>query len=108
MVLAWAVAEGKLLYYSHNRRDITHTVQGLLLSERSQLAGRRVFMQEWTRADRFVLEHIVGGEARKATDVDGFVRHGRPGDYYISGADTEHPQLQHVRATRSYRLCLRE
>jgi hypothetical protein len=98
------VAEAKLLYYSYTRRDVTNTVQGLLLAEKAHLTGRRVFMAGWTRGDRFVLEHIVGGRAEVAPDAESFVRHARPGDFYISGPDSDHSELQQVRVNRRHKL----
>jgi hypothetical protein len=108
VVFAFAVAEGKLLYYSYNRRDVRNTVQGLLLVERQQLAGRRVFKDSWwNRADRFVLEHIVGAEPREADDISAFVRRARRGDFLISAPNGDHPELIHVRSNLRHRLCRR-
>ena len=42
--------------------------------ERQTLAGQRVYQEDWTRADRFVLEHVIGGDARQAEGVEGFVQ----------------------------------
>ena len=107
-MLTLAVAEGKLLFYSYTRRDIEHTVQGLLLQERERLVGRQVFMERWTRADRFVLEHIVGGIAREAPTVTRFIGEANRGDFIIrSQADDYLPELVPVRKNRRHRLCLR-
>jgi hypothetical protein len=108
VLLALAVAEGKVFYYSYTMRDLRQTVQGLLLAERQTLAGHRVFRDRWTRADRFVLEHVIGGHAREARGIDGFIRNGRRGDYVIvpqpdgSGSD-----VVLVRANRGHKLCRR-
>ena len=107
VVLALAVAEGKTIYYSFARRDVHHSVQGLLLAEGKNLAGARVFQDRWTRADRFVLEHVIGGEAHEADGIDGFVREARRGDYVIVPHPGEDPELVHVRANRRHRLCRR-
>ena len=100
--------EAGLLYYSYTKRDVRQTVQGLLLAERENLAGKRVYQDTWTRADRFVLEHVVGGEAREAIGIDGFVRSGRRGDYVIvPQPDGAAPEIVEVRANRRHKLCLR-
>ena len=99
--------EGKLFYYSLTRRDVRHTVQGLLLDERANLVGKRVYQDTWTRADRFVLEHVVGGHARQAVGLDGFVRNGRLGDYVIVPNNGEAPEVVPVRSNRRHKLCKR-
>ena len=108
MLLALAVVEGKLGYYSYTMRDVRQTVQGLLLAERGALAGKRVYQDQWTRADRFVLEHVIGGQASEAEGLDGFVRHGRRGDYVIvPQPDGDGSEIVLVRANRRHRLCRR-
>ena len=108
MVLSCAVAEGKLLYYSYTKRDLRNTVQGLLLDERYQIAGHRVFKDSWwDRADRFVLKHVVGAEAGEARDVRAFMRQARRGDFLISTPDGDEPELIHVRSNARHRLCRR-
>ncbi len=108
VVMALAVAEGKAFFYSFTMRDLSHTAQGLLLAERENLAGKRVFQDTWTRADRFVLEHVIGGEAREAAGVDGFVRAAHRGDYVIvAHPNGDAPELIEVRANRRHRLCRR-
>lgn len=107
MVVVILGVESKLLYYSLTRRDVRHTVQGLLLDERANLAGKRVYQDTWTRADRFVLEHVVGGHARQAVGLDGFVRNGRRGDYVIVPHNGEAPEVVQVRSNRGHRLCKR-
>ena len=107
-MLALAVAEGKAFFYSFTRRDIGSTAQGLLLAERDSLAGKRVFQDTWTRADRFVLEHVVGGEALEATGLEGFVRTSRRDDYVIvPHPNGDAPELIEVRVNRRHRLCRR-
>jgi hypothetical protein len=108
IALALAVAEGKLAYYSYAKRDLHQTAQGLMLAERRSLAGKRVFQDRWTRADRFVLEHMVGAEAHEAAGVDGFLDSAAPGDYVIvPHPDGDAPELVEVRANRQHRLCRR-
>jgi hypothetical protein len=108
VVLATLGAEGKFYYYSVTRREILHTAQGLILEERANLAGKRVYQDTWSRADRFVLEHIVGGQAREAVGLDGFVRSARRGDYVIvPQRDGEAPEVVQVRSNRRHKLCKR-
>jgi hypothetical protein len=108
VVLALAVAEGEAVFYSLTKRDLSYTVQGLLLAERESLAGKRVFQDRWTRADRFVLEHVVGGYAREATGLEGFVRTARRGDYVIVPQPDGHgPDIVQVRVNRRHILCRR-
>jgi len=108
LVLAFAVAEGKLIYYSYARRDLRNTVQGLLLAERQQLAGHRVYKDSWwNRADRFVLEHIVGAEPHEAESVRQFKRRANRGDFFVSASDGEDPELIHIRSNSRHRLCRR-
>ena len=100
--------ESQLYYYSLTFRDVRHTVQGLLLDERATLVGKRVYQDTWTRADRFVLAHVVGGYARQAVGLDGFVRNGRRGDYVIvPQPDGEAPEVVQVRSNRGHKLCRR-
>jgi 4-amino-4-deoxy-L-arabinose transferase-like glycosyltransferase len=109
LVLVAAVAEGKLLYYSYARRDLRNTVQGMLLAERQQIAGHQVFKDSWwNRADRFVLEHIVGGEPREAEDNQRFKGQARRGDFFIAAANGQDPELVHIRSNSRHRLCRRE
>ena len=67
-----------------------------------------MFQDTWTRADRFVLEHVVGGYALEAAGVEGFVRTARRGDYVIVPQPDGHgPDIVQVRANRRHLLCRR-
>jgi hypothetical protein len=106
--MALVVAEGKIFYYSYTFRDMRQTVQGLLLAEQEALAGQRVYQDRWTRADRFVLEHVIGGQARQAQDLGDFARSAGRGDYVIvPQADGDGSDLVLVRANRRHKLCRR-
>jgi hypothetical protein len=108
VAMALVVAEGQAFFYSYTRRDLSDSVQGLLLDERENLAGKRVFQETWTRADRFVLEHVVGGDAVEATGLEGFVRTARRGEYIIvPQPDGHRPDIVRVRANRRHSLCRR-
>ncbi len=97
-VVAVAVAEGKLLWYSVEHRDVTSSIQGLLLAEKAQLAGHRVFRDDWQDADSFVASALVGVERRTALDTAGFLRDSAPGDYLIRAGHSSDPRLVLVRS----------
>lgn len=106
-VLALGVAEGKLLWYSWHMRDLGHSVQGLLLSEPGEIAGRRVFHTHWNLADRFVCEHLAGATCLEVADVAQFMREGQVGDYWVGDHDPGHPELVSVSTNARYGLYLR-
>jgi hypothetical protein len=68
VALAFGVAEAKLIYYSYRYRDLASSSQGLLLADRGRLEGRQVFSARWERAEIFVLEALVEGRHRLASD----------------------------------------
>jgi 4-amino-4-deoxy-L-arabinose transferase-like glycosyltransferase len=83
LVLIPLGAESRLLWYSRNVRDVNDSTQGLILDRRAHLRGSRVFKSDWPNAERFVLEHVVGGRAVVAGDWYQFVADGRQGDFMI-------------------------
>jgi 4-amino-4-deoxy-L-arabinose transferase-like glycosyltransferase len=106
VLLALAVAETKLLWYSYNRRDLTYSAQGVLLDERERLVGQSVFRDRWPGGGRFVLEHLIGGTARQADDEQDFVSKGGRGDFVIlSRSQAAYSLLSCVRTNRRYALC---
>jgi hypothetical protein len=62
VLLAFGVAESKLLWYSYNQRDLAGSMQGFFLKSPDMVQGRRVLLEDWDPADHFVLTHIVHGE----------------------------------------------
>lgn len=60
VLLAFGVAEGKLLWYSY-KRDLDGSMQAFFLESREMVEGRRVLLEEWDPADHFVLTHIAHG-----------------------------------------------
>jgi 4-amino-4-deoxy-L-arabinose transferase-like glycosyltransferase len=104
VVLAAAVAEGKLIWYSYHHRDLRQSAQGLLLDEGDAVAGRRVFRNRWDRAEIFVIRHVLKAERALASDVDDFLSQSQPGDYFLSSHDVTHPELTLAQAHRRYRL----
>jgi 4-amino-4-deoxy-L-arabinose transferase-like glycosyltransferase len=106
MLLAFAVAESKLIFYSYARRSLEGSAQGLLLAERDRLRSRRIFRAGWTRSGLFVAEHIVGAQAVEAYGEDDFLERGAPGDYMLMrSASADYTRLACVNANRRYALC---
>jgi len=62
VLLAFGVAESKLLWYSY-KRDLDGSMQAFFLESREMVEGRRVLLEEWDPADHFVLTHIANGLA---------------------------------------------
>jgi hypothetical protein len=61
VVVAFTLAEGKLVWYSFNGRDLSGSLQGFFLDPANSIEGRRVLQETWDPADHFVLEHIAHG-----------------------------------------------
>ena len=61
-LLAFGVAESKLLWYSY-KRDLDGSMQAFFLESREMVEGRRVLLEEWDPADHFVLTHMANGMA---------------------------------------------
>jgi 4-amino-4-deoxy-L-arabinose transferase-like glycosyltransferase len=106
-VMALATAEGKLISYSLHYRDVEQTVQGLLLAEGRELAGRRVFNTSWEEPEIFVAAGILGARYRVASGTDDFLSRSAPGDYLVSHGDLARGDLALRRAAGGYRLYLR-
>jgi hypothetical protein len=62
VLLAFGVAESKLLWYSYEQRDLKGSMQGFFLESPEMVEGRRVLLEEWDPADHFVLTHLVHGQ----------------------------------------------
>ena len=86
IVLAFGVAEGKLIFYSYAYRDLGDSAQGLMLRERQRLKHTRVFFDQFDRADIFVAGGVVGADRPPAIPLDPFQRQSRPGDRIVSAA----------------------
>jgi 4-amino-4-deoxy-L-arabinose transferase-like glycosyltransferase len=98
IVVCFGVAEGKMIWYSYAYRDISDTAQGMLLKERKRLKNRRVFFDEFGRADIFVAGGVVGAEHQETVPVDAFRRESRAGDCFVSAAHLTDPDLELVRS----------
>ena len=108
VVMAFLVAEGRLVVYSHAYRDLSRSTQGLLLAERRQLAGHQVFGDRWNYAELFVLRALVGAEHRTAPDADAFLRESGAGSYFMSAHAIDRPELEIVGSNRRYWLYRRQ
>ena len=88
------VAESRLIWTSYYRRDPSRSVQGLLLAERDQLRGHRVYRDErWNNADMFVADALVGAERGLSPDLGHFLRESRRGDYLLSAPEVQDASL---------------
>jgi hypothetical protein len=104
IVLASAVAEGRVLWYSFHTRDVQRHLQGMLILENEALRGRQVFRSgEWARADLFVLR-TLHSEAGVATNVEDFLDHSAPGDFLLSAPGLNHPSLSPIHQTAEHVL----
>jgi 4-amino-4-deoxy-L-arabinose transferase-like glycosyltransferase len=109
IVIAFGVAEGKLIWYSYAYRDLGDSAQGMILKERKRLKSHRVFFDEFGRADIFVAGGVVGAERGAALPLEDFWRESRPGDCLVSAARLADPELELVRVGRRRSLyCRRE
>lgn len=61
VLMAFGVAEGKLVWYSYNQRDLAGSMQGFFLQSPDMVMGRRVLLEQWDPADQFVLTHLAHG-----------------------------------------------
>jgi 4-amino-4-deoxy-L-arabinose transferase-like glycosyltransferase len=61
VLLAFGLAEGKLVWYSYRQRDVANSIQGVFLAPNASFAGRSVVSATWDPADYFVLQHIAHG-----------------------------------------------
>jgi 4-amino-4-deoxy-L-arabinose transferase-like glycosyltransferase len=104
LVLAAGVAEGKMIWYSYEHRDLAKSPQGLLLDERNNMRGRQVFSARWDRSEIFVVEALAGATYKLAHDVDDFLGRSQPGDYFLSHAILEHPGVTLAGSTRRAHL----
>jgi 4-amino-4-deoxy-L-arabinose transferase-like glycosyltransferase len=93
VILALGVAESRLIWYSVHRRNLAQSTQGFLLAERETLTGHRVFRTRWDNSEIFVLDALVGAQAREAATPEDFLRDSTPGDYWLARRELEMPEL---------------
>jgi 4-amino-4-deoxy-L-arabinose transferase-like glycosyltransferase len=80
---AFCIAEGKLQWYSVRYRPVGRSVQGLMISQRHRLKGRRVYRDKWDHAEFFVVRDVAAADPRVAADVWQFLSVSRPSDYWV-------------------------
>jgi 4-amino-4-deoxy-L-arabinose transferase-like glycosyltransferase len=103
LLLALAVTEGRLVWYSYHYRDMSRSVQGVLLAEADPMIGQRVFGIGWSRADWFVAKALARAEPVHLSDLDAFWRESRAGDYLVSRDALQDVRLSTVQSnSRSY------
>ena len=107
-VMAFAVAETRLMWYSFNRRALSSSAQGFLLAERDLLGGQKVFRDHWTHSEAFVLKSIVGAEEREAKSVETFLRESAVGDYLLVSDEITGPGLLLVGSNGHHHLFRRQ
>jgi 4-amino-4-deoxy-L-arabinose transferase-like glycosyltransferase len=108
IVVAFGVAEGKLVWYSFNRRDLSLSGQSLMLAERERLRGHRLFLEPHARASHFVAEAIVGATVLRAARRGDFFSTTRAGDYILSSQPCDGADVQLLGMTASRFLSLRQ
>jgi hypothetical protein len=104
IVVALIVAESRLIWYSIHRRNLAQSAQGFLLSEREQLTGHRVFRTRWDNSEMFVLEVLIGADAKPARTVEAFLQQSTPGDYWFSRRELNRPELVLVQSQQPHWL----
>jgi 4-amino-4-deoxy-L-arabinose transferase-like glycosyltransferase len=100
VILALGVAESRLIWYSVHRRNLAQSTQGFLLAERENLTGHRVFRTRWDNSEIFVLDALVGAQAREAATPEDFLRDSTPGDYWLARRELQMPELSLVGSQR--------
>src|SRR5262249_14126340 len=95
-VVAFGVAEAKLVWYSFVYRDLALTDQSVVLAEMEHLAGHRLYRERDDRAGTFVTG-LAHAESRFAPDTQSFLYESRPGDYLVTSETVSHPDLHLVR-----------
>ncbi len=98
LVVALGTAEAKLVWHSYHRRDLQRSVQGMLLAERAQLAGHRVYRSHWDLGEIFVLGGVIGADYRLASGPEDFARESQVGDFLVSALKQDESCLMHIRS----------
>jgi 4-amino-4-deoxy-L-arabinose transferase-like glycosyltransferase len=110
-LLMFAVAEGKLIWYSYAYRDLTRSDQAVMLAHRERLSGRPLFRDRNDGAGYFVARDLVGAEPHYASDLNAFLSKSGPNDYFLTAQDLTHVDIEFIGAIGGYRLyrhCERE
>jgi len=69
VLVAAALGEGRIVWYTLSQRDFATSQQGLLLAERDRLKGHVVYHRRLDRSEIFVLHALVGARHELAPDV---------------------------------------
>lgn len=83
LLIGVVTAESRLIWHSYQRRDLTSSDQGLLLTHAGDLKGHRLFRARWTHADAFVAKYLIGSEDIEAESDEQFMTLAQPGDYWL-------------------------
>jgi 4-amino-4-deoxy-L-arabinose transferase-like glycosyltransferase len=86
-VVAFTVAETKLVWYSVTKRTLHGSAQGLLLGEAAVLSGQRVFKSDWSRPERFIARYVTKAETATAVSIAEFLSLASAGDYLVVTRD---------------------
>jgi 4-amino-4-deoxy-L-arabinose transferase-like glycosyltransferase len=103
-VVAFGVAEGKLMWYSFEYRDLGLSDQGVVLAEITEIAGHRVYREQADHAGKFVTAGLAGAEPRYAADPEAFLNESRPGDFLVAPKTLSDPDLEFVRSNGHFSL----
>jgi 4-amino-4-deoxy-L-arabinose transferase-like glycosyltransferase len=98
------VAEARLLWYSFNYRDLSLSEQGLLMAERSSLAGARLLLSEFNRSGIFVASAVVGAVPERLPEACCLASGSRAGDYLLLEVEAPAAQFELVQSRGSHRL----
>jgi 4-amino-4-deoxy-L-arabinose transferase-like glycosyltransferase len=96
LCIVFTAAESRLLWYSHAYRDLSLSVQGLLISRRTELRGGVVFAAAWNHADTFTVKALAEGEPRVAADLAEFLGRSDAGQYLLWRSALMEPTLRLV------------
>jgi 4-amino-4-deoxy-L-arabinose transferase-like glycosyltransferase len=99
LVVVVSAAEVRLLWYSFAVRDLRYSGQSLLLAERQQLRGRRVFQDRQRRAATFVAGALIGARPQApVVDPCCVLRDVSPGDYLLTADRVAIEELELLRS----------
>lgn len=96
IIAAAVVAESRLIWHSLNRRDLARADQGLLLQHKRELRGQRLYRARWTRADNFVVDHLIGAANLLSPNLEHFLADSAPGDFLLIRGAAEHAAIIEV------------
>jgi hypothetical protein len=74
------------------------------MAESTRVARTRVFRDQWTHADLFVLRALVSAEDDVASGVEDFLRKSSPGDFLVDRPGLERQGLVPVRSLGTHAL----